>query len=182
MDRQFEKAQKGIRLGLSGLNCQRSLRNELANERATPILMPGQPLNGKDTADRHRPAGPVHLYRHVAIDGHEVVSSSSYERASSHLLEENFDVVIVDQGGPYFKGREILERLHDSCSRSQILVLARHHDMRCYLASLNLGAVDYFEKPAASKDLKTAVETCLITRSAHGGSRGSFGHGPVSFV
>jgi DNA-binding response OmpR family regulator len=105
--------------------------------------------------------------------GHEVVSSSSYEKAIPHLLKENLDVVIVDQGGPYFKGREILERLHASGSRIQILVLARHHDMRCYLTSLNLGAADYFEKPVTLKDLETAVKTCLLTNRVRDSSRNS---------
>lgn len=103
--------------------------------------------------------------------GHEVFSSSSYEKANSHLLKETFDVVIVDQGGPYFKGREILERLHASDTRTQILVLARHHEMRCYLTSLNLGAADYFEKPVAFKDLKIAVEGCLLSSRVHDSSR-----------
>lgn len=105
--------------------------------------------------------------------GHEVVSSSSYERATAHLLEENLDVVIVDQGGPYFRGREILERLHASGSRIQVLVLARHHDVRSYLASLNLGAADYFEKPVAHKDLETAVRACLLTNRLRDSSRNS---------
>jgi two-component system OmpR family response regulator len=103
--------------------------------------------------------------------GHEVISSSSYERATSHLLEENLDVVIVDQGGPYFRGREILERLHASGSRIQVLVLARHHEMRCYLTSLNLGAADYFEKPVTHKDLETAVRACLLTNRVRDISR-----------
>ena len=105
--------------------------------------------------------------------GHEVVSSSSYERATSHLLEENLDVVIVDQGGPYFRGREILERLHASGRHIQVLVLARHHEVRSYLTSLNLGAADYFEKPVARKDLETAVRACLLTNRFRDSSRNS---------
>lgn len=105
--------------------------------------------------------------------GHEVISSSSYERATSHLLEENLDMVIVDQGGPYFKGREMLERLHASGSRVQILVLTRHDDMRCYLTSLSLGTADYFEKPVAFKDLETAVKACMLTNRVRDSSRSS---------
>lgn len=111
--------------------------------------------------------------------GHEVVSCSSYERAISLLLEEDMDLVIVDQGGPYFKGREILERLHASGSCTQILVLARHHEMRCYLTSLNLGAADYFEKPVAFKELKTAVESCLLSNCVHHSSRNSLTSGEL---
>ena len=99
--------------------------------------------------------------------GHEVVSCSSYERAISLLLEENVELVIVDQGGPYFQGRVVLESLHNSGSSTQILVLARHHEMRCYLTSLNLGAADYFEKPVALNDLKNAVEASLPTNRVH---------------
>lgn len=105
--------------------------------------------------------------------GHEVVSGSSYEQATSHLLEADLDVVIVDQGGPYFRGREILERLHASGGRIQVLVLARHHDVRSYLASLNLGAADYFEKPVAHKDMGTAVRACLLTNRLRDSSRNS---------
>ena len=103
--------------------------------------------------------------------GHEVVSSSSYKRAISHLLKENLDVVIVDQSGPYFKGREILERLHASGGHIQVLVLARHHEIHCYLTSLNLGAADYFEKPVPLKDLETAVRACMLTDRVHDSSR-----------
>ena len=80
-------------------------------------------------------------------------------------------MVIVDQGGPYFKGCEILERLHASGNHIQVLVLARHHDMRCYLTSLNLGAVDYFEKPVAHKDLEAAVKAYLLTNRLRESSR-----------
>jgi FixJ family two-component response regulator len=80
----------------------------------------------------------------------------------AHLLEDNLDVVIVDQGDAYFEGQEILERLHASWNHIEILVLARHHDMRCCLTSLNLGAADYFEKPVARKDPETAVRACLL--------------------
>jgi DNA-binding response OmpR family regulator len=100
--------------------------------------------------------------------GHEVVNCASYADGVRHLLSGNFDLVVVDQGGPTFEGRLVLEKLNELGQNIPILVLARHKDMHCYLRALELGAADYFEKPVSSGEISRAVQAYLPLRVSIG--------------
>ena len=42
--------------------------------------------------------------------------------------------------------------------RTPVLVITRGRDMHCYLEAMQLGAVDYLEKPIASSELAHVIE------------------------
>ena len=86
--------------------------------------------------------------------GHEVVSHASYDEAVHLLQNESFDLVIVDQGGPRFEARTVLERIPS-------LVITQHPDMDSYVKALSLGASDYLEKPIPPQKLRQAVDATL---------------------
>lgn len=113
------------------------------------LLIDTDPLNLETYAD---------VLQHY---GHEVVPLASYGEAVHLLQIESFDLVIVDQGGPQFEARMVLERLHSLSDRNPSLVIARHRDMHCYLKALSLGASDYLEKPIPPQKLKQAVDATL---------------------
>lgn len=97
--------------------------------------------------------------------GFEIRLSASYEEGARCLEREDYDFVIVDQGSPAFEGRLVLER---SVARNRglpVLVTTRYHDMACYVEAMQLGAVDYLEKPIALRDLLWAIETHLPSGS-----------------
>src|SRR5574337_1900709 len=85
--------------------------------------------------------------------GFAVCACSSYEEGARSLRREHYDMVIVDQGGPAFEGRVIAERSALKDRKVPVLVIARCHDMACYVEAMQLGAVDYLEKPIARDDL-----------------------------
>lgn len=103
--------------------------------------------------------------------GHEIVSCASYADAVQHFQAGGFDLVVVNQGGPNFEGRVVLEQLARLSRHIPTLILARHKDMRCYLNALELGADDYFEKPVSSSELKRAVEANVAPRMFIGNIR-----------
>ncbi len=74
---------------------------------------------------------------------------------------EYYDLVIVDQGGPAFEGRVIVEDAVRKDRKIPVLVITRHHNMACYLEAMQLGAVDYLEKPLALEKLVWTIETYL---------------------
>jgi two-component system, NtrC family, response regulator AtoC len=90
---------------------------------------------------------------------------SSYQEAARCLERENYDFVIVDQGSPAFEGRGVLERSVTRDRGVPVLVITRYHDMACYVEAMQLGAVDYLEKPIALDDLIWAIETHLPSGS-----------------
>jgi DNA-binding response OmpR family regulator len=97
--------------------------------------------------------------------GYLVQACQSYEEGLCHLNAEPFDLVIVDQGSAHFEGRSVLERSIEKDRRRPVLVVARYHNMHCYLDALQLGAVDYLAEPVAPSDFQWVVDTHLRSRA-----------------
>jgi len=63
------------------------------------------------------------------------------------LETENFSLVIVGQGTPAFEGRQVLERSLQLDPSVPVLIIARALNVHCYLDAMDLGAIDYLERP-----------------------------------
>ncbi len=100
--------------------------------------------------------------------GCKVVPCSSYEEAVSLLDSGDFDIVVVEQGGPFFKGRRVIERASRPGRPIPFLVLADCPHMRVYLDAMELGALDYLEKTSNPSEFLRAVESSL-RRGQHQG-------------
>ena len=105
-------------------------------------------------------AGDLKFY-HAALEaqGFEGFSCTSYEAGVQCLDKESFDFVLVSQGSPAFEGRRVLERALQSDRRPAVLVVARYVHMPCYLEAMQMGAVDYLEKPVPLGALLRLVQT-----------------------
>ena len=93
--------------------------------------------------------------------GYLVRACESYEEGLCRLNAEPFDLIIVDQGSPHFEGRCVLEQLIEKNRHLPVLVVARCHNMHCYLEAMQLGAVDYLAEPIAASDFQWVVDTHL---------------------
>jgi DNA-binding NtrC family response regulator len=133
-----------------------------------------QPTSGEDSfappgrvliVDQERAA--LKFYATVLQgQGYLVQACESYEEALCHLKAESFDFIIVDQGSPHFEGRCVLEQSIEKDRHLPVLVVARCHDMHCYLEAMQLGAVDYLAEPVAPTDFQWVVDTHLRSRNA----------------
>ena len=97
--------------------------------------------------------------------GYDVVMCSSYEEGARRVEMEEFDFAIVGQGSASFEGRCVLERAAEMHRNIPIVVVARCLDIHCYLEAMDLGAVDYLERPEPD-DLGWVLETQLRRRGA----------------
>ena len=93
--------------------------------------------------------------------GCRVRACRTYDEALSALTSERFDLVVVDQGGPDFEGKTILQRAIQIDRHLPVLILTRCLDMGCYLEAMQSGAVDYLEEPVKVSDLIYTLETHL---------------------
>ena len=91
--------------------------------------------------------------------GFEVKHYTSYQDGSRCLEEETPDIVFVNQGSAAFEARGIVERALARNPHTPVVVLARNIYMDCYLESMQLGAVDYVEKPLPSAEMEYLVTT-----------------------
>jgi DNA-binding NtrC family response regulator len=96
--------------------------------------------------------------------GYETRCFTSYEEAIHCLGSESFDLVMVCQGSPAFEGRAVLERVVELDRRTPTLVLTCSPHMSCYVEAMQLGAVDYLEKPLALPEILRLVETHMRSR------------------
>jgi DNA-binding response OmpR family regulator len=90
--------------------------------------------------------------------GFGVVTCASYEAGLRCLEREPFDFVLVSQGSRAFEGRKVLDRAMQLNRRQAVLVVTRSIDIGCYLEAMQLGAVDYVEKPIPPAGLLRYVE------------------------
>jgi two-component system, OmpR family, response regulator len=91
--------------------------------------------------------------------GYVVRPFANYREAEHCLEREPIDIVIVNQGSPAFEAHRILELAVARNRRTPVVVLTHCLDMRCYLEAMQLGAVDYLEKPLAFADMEHLVNT-----------------------
>ncbi|MEJ2008963.1 MAG: response regulator [Acidobacteriota bacterium] len=107
-----------------------------------------------------------HYRRMLNDNGFEVLTCSGFVEGADLLGTEKFDCIVVDQGGPDFRGRLVLEHSVAKDRYRPVVVLSRYHDMACYLEAMQLGAVDYLEKPLSSVEIVRVVTTHLQPRHA----------------
>jgi two-component system response regulator HydG len=85
----------------------------------------------------------------------------------ARLLErEHYDFVLLEQGSRAFEGRLVLERVLAIDRHLPAVVLTRCADMQCYLEAMQMGAVDYLEKPLSESEVLRVVETHLRPQSS----------------
>lgn len=102
-----------------------------------------------------------YLCRVLREQGRDPVPCESYAEAMRHLEVSRFEFVVVSQGSYAFEGRCVLERAIEIDRYTPVLVLTRCHNMNCYLDAMQLGAVDYLEKPIQPEEIARVVGTHL---------------------
>jgi DNA-binding response OmpR family regulator len=93
--------------------------------------------------------------------GFVVCTCGSYEEGARSLKDKYFDMVIVDQGGPAFEGEFVLQLSVARNRNMPVLVLTRHRDRSSYVEAMQMGAVDYLEKPVDRENLLWTIQTHL---------------------
>ncbi len=92
--------------------------------------------------------------------GYDVFMCSSYQEGAKRIETDDFNFAIVNQGGAAFEGRCVLKRAAELHLKTPILVVARCKDIHCYLEAMDLGAVDYLERPDP-EDVEWEMESQL---------------------
>lgn len=112
--------------------------------------------------------GDVRTLR-LALEGQgfEVFTCVNYEAAIRCLETSPVDFVIVSQGTLAFEGRRVLDRAMQLDRRRPVIVTTRCMNMQCYLEAMQMGAVDYLEKPVPPGDLLRFVRTHVQHRHSN---------------
>jgi len=90
--------------------------------------------------------------------GYGILMCNSADEAIQVLENEDVSVVIVSQGTHAFEGRQVLERSLQLDPNVPVLIIARTLNVHCYLDAMDLGAIDYLERPEP-EDMVWVVNT-----------------------
>ena len=96
--------------------------------------------------------------------GFEVRACASFQDGLKCLESGPIDLMVLNQGSNAFEGRVLLERALMIDRRLPVVVLTRAVDMNCYLEAMQLGAVDYLEKPLAPEEIAHVATTHVRPR------------------
>jgi DNA-binding NtrC family response regulator len=97
--------------------------------------------------------------------GYSIRMCNSAAEGIKTLETENFSLVIVGQGTPAFEGRQVLERSLQLDPNVPVLIIARALNVHCYLDAMDLGAIDYLERPEP-EDMAWVVNAQIHRASA----------------
>lgn len=98
--------------------------------------------------------------------GMEVSTCTNYEAALRCLETAPFDFVLVSQGSQAFEGRMVVDRAMQLDRHRPVMVTTRCINMQCYLEAMQMGAIDYLEKPVPPADLLRFVRAHVQHRNA----------------
>jgi DNA-binding response OmpR family regulator len=91
--------------------------------------------------------------------GYQVETCASYREGAALAATGHYDFVVASQGGPNFEGQAVIKQTLNR--NTPVLVVTRCLEMACYLEAMQMGALDYLEKPVPEDFLIREIETHL---------------------
>jgi len=101
------------------------------------------------------------LVRTLARSGHAVAHTALGGHADRLLVDQSFDLVVLDVGLPDIDGFEVLRRLRLRRSTVNVLVLTARDAIEDRVHGLDLGADDYLIKPFSVTEFEARVRALL---------------------
>ncbi|EKY29758.1 MULTISPECIES: response regulator transcription factor [Brevundimonas] len=109
----------------------------------------------------------------LVAEGYQVTAAERGDDALAALASEGFDVILLDLGLPDMDGKDVIARVRE-WSEVPILVLSARHLEAEKIASLDLGADDYVNKPFAMGELMARLRAVLRGRDRRFSSQSLF--------
>jgi two-component system, OmpR family, response regulator len=120
------------------------------------------------------------LARMLGRAGHAVERATTGTHADLLLTNEEFDLVVLDVGLPDIDGFEVLRRLRQRRSSTNVLVLTARDAVEDRVRGLDLGADDYLTKPFSVNEFEARVRA-LLRRKVAPSARWAVGEMIVDF-
>ncbi len=98
------------------------------------------------------------LQGQLEMHGLQVHGCTSHRKALECLEHGAFDFIVVSQGSRAFEGRSVLARAIELNRWIPVLILTDVLDIGCYLEAMQLGAIDYLEKPMRGPEFVDTVK------------------------
>jgi two-component system, OmpR family, copper resistance phosphate regulon response regulator CusR len=128
-----------------------------------PVRSPGltEPSSVRALVVEDEPKVSDALRRGLHNEGFEVTLAHTLEGALRHLIDEAFDVILLDLMLPDGDGFDLLTTLRSRHVETPVLMLTARDAVEDRIAGLDRGADDYLVKPFAFEELLARVRALL---------------------
>ena len=96
--------------------------------------------------------------------GYNVVTAESGEEALNLIKNNPFDIVLTDLRLKGLNGIDLLKEIRESFPDTGTLIFTAYGEVDSYIEAMNLGAIDFFNKPINLEKLKKAINNFLTKR------------------
>jgi DNA-binding NtrC family response regulator len=101
------------------------------------------------------------LSRAFALEGYTAITASSAAKGLEKLTEEAVDAVLSDVVMPEMDGLEFLARVKERAAEVPVILMSGQGTIATAVRAMQLGAVEYIEKPVGLERLLQTLKTVL---------------------
>ncbi|MBU2430902.1 MAG: response regulator, partial [Proteobacteria bacterium] len=91
-------------------------------------------------------------------DGYETLSAYNGEQGFEIFKSQSPDIVITDIKMPGMDGLELLKKIKETDTDSEVIIVTGHGDIDSTITALQYGASDFINKPVRDESLAIALE------------------------
>lgn len=95
--------------------------------------------------------------------GLEVKTAITGEEAIECLLEQHFDLVLLDLRLPGMDGMAVLRWVREHQEQVPVALMSAHGDISTAVEAMKIGAVDFLQKPFSPSEVRQMVRSQLGT-------------------
>jgi DNA-binding NtrC family response regulator len=97
------------------------------------------------------------LTKLLTADGFQVLAAADGQEALDCLQQQSVDLVISDINMPGMNGLTFLGILSQSHPHMKVIMITAYGGVESYLEAINLGAIEYLNKPFRLDELKAII-------------------------
>ena len=101
------------------------------------------------------------LQLNLQAEGFKVATEGNGRRAYERIMQEDYDLVLLDIMLPEMDGFEICKKVREISEMPPIIMLTAKDDIQDKINGLRLGAIDYMTKPFATEELLARIHNTL---------------------
>ena len=94
-------------------------------------------------------------------DNYDVTITMSGREGLDRLLQEDFDLVIVDLKMPDMDGMELVKIIKQKRPNTEVVIMTGYSTVETAVEGMKLGAAEFISKPFTPDEMLTAVEEVL---------------------
>jgi DNA-binding NtrC family response regulator len=96
--------------------------------------------------------------------GYDFTGAKDGQEALDIMSEHTFDLVVSDLRMPNLDGIGLMEEIKKKALNVPIIFLTGYGEIESYMDLMNMGAFDYINKPADTREILNVVRKALETR------------------